>query len=101
MTDDDERIDALERRVSELEATTRALRGYVGDRRAVAASVERRADAALAAVDRIETDSNCGANIDRIETNGDCGANLDRIETNGDCEANLDRIETNGDCGEP
>lgn len=54
--DDDERLDALERRVRELEAATRALRGYVGDRRAVAASVERRADAALAAVDRLEDD---------------------------------------------
>ncbi|MEZ3144280.1 hypothetical protein [Halobaculum sp. MBLA0143] len=60
MTDDDDRIETLERRVSELEAATRALRGYVGDRRAVAASVERRADAALAAVDRIETDDDCG-----------------------------------------
>lgn len=61
VTDDDERLDALERRVRELEAATRALRGYVGDRRAVAASVERRADAALAAVDRIEDDDGDGS----------------------------------------
>jgi hypothetical protein len=44
----------LERRLTDLEAAVEALRGYVGGRRAAVTSVGRRADAALAAVDRLE-----------------------------------------------
>lgn len=44
----------IEARVSELEAATRALRGYVGEVRSVNTDVERRADAALAAVENLE-----------------------------------------------
>lgn len=44
----------LEDRVAELEAATQALRGYVGGVDAVDRDVERRANAALAAVDRFE-----------------------------------------------
>lgn len=47
-------VDRLDDRVAELEAATRALRGYVGGVRAVNESVERRADAALAAVESLE-----------------------------------------------
>jgi hypothetical protein len=48
-----ERVDGLERRVDDLEAAVQAVRGYVGAVRAVNRDVERRADAALAAVDRL------------------------------------------------
>lgn len=44
-------LDTLADRVAELEAATQALRGYVGNVRAVNREVERRADAALAAVE--------------------------------------------------
>ena len=49
-------VGRLDDRVTELEAATRALRGYVGGVRAVNESVERRADAALAAVESLEAD---------------------------------------------
>ena len=50
------RLDELDGRLTDLEAAVQALRGYVGGRRGAVASVGRRADAALAAVDRIERD---------------------------------------------
>jgi len=56
-----ERVSALESqlgdaedRIAELEAVTQALRGYVGNVRSVNEDVEQRADAALAAVERLE-----------------------------------------------
>lgn len=48
------RLDALETKVDDIDAATQALRGYVGNVRSVNRSVERRADAALAAVDSLE-----------------------------------------------
>jgi uncharacterized coiled-coil protein SlyX len=58
--DAEKRLDALEARaadlddrVTELEAATQALRGYVGGVRAVNRDVERRADAALAGVESL------------------------------------------------
>ncbi len=47
-------LSEAEDRITELEAATQALRGYVGNVRSVNEDVERRADAALAAVDRLE-----------------------------------------------
>ena len=47
-------VTTLDDRLAEVEAATRALRGYVGGVRAVNESVERRADAALAAVESVE-----------------------------------------------
>lgn len=47
-------LEALQEDVAELEAATRALRGYVGNVRSVNESVEERADAAIAAVESIE-----------------------------------------------
>ena len=44
----------LEERTAELEAAVQAVRGYVGNVRSVNDEIESRADAALAAVDRIE-----------------------------------------------
>jgi hypothetical protein len=48
-------LDDLDDRVTELEAATQALRGYVGSIRAVNEDVERRADAAIATVERLES----------------------------------------------
>ncbi|WP_058994522.1 hypothetical protein [Haloarcula sp. CBA1127] len=50
----EERIDDIDERTAALEAATQALRGYVGNIRAVNEDVEQRADAALAATDRLE-----------------------------------------------
>ncbi|WP_101296263.1 DUF7310 family coiled-coil domain-containing protein [Halegenticoccus soli] len=49
-----EAVERLDDRVAELEAATMALRGYVGNVRAVNRDVERRADAALAGVEALE-----------------------------------------------
>jgi hypothetical protein len=50
----EDRLAELDERVTELEAATQALRGYVGNVRSVNEDVEQRADAALAAVERLE-----------------------------------------------
>jgi len=50
----EERVDDIDERTAELEAATQALRGYVGNVRSVNDEVEQRADAALAATDRLE-----------------------------------------------
>lgn len=50
----EQRIDDIDERTAELEAATQALRGYVGNVRTVNEDVEQRADAALAATDRLE-----------------------------------------------
>ncbi|MUV51248.1 hypothetical protein [Haloarcula sp. CBA1122] len=50
----EQRIDDIDERTAELEAATQALRGYVGNIRAVNEDVEQRADAALAATNRLE-----------------------------------------------
>jgi len=49
------RLDDLEEQVSELDAATQALRGYVGNVRSVNRDVERRAETALAKVEEIES----------------------------------------------
>ncbi|GAB7094901.1 hypothetical protein JCM30237_20540 [Halolamina litorea] len=54
--DVDGRLDTLETRVEELDAALQAVRGFLGGVSAVNESVERRADAAVAAVDRLETE---------------------------------------------
>jgi DNA repair exonuclease SbcCD ATPase subunit len=48
------RLDEVEERLDELDAATQALRGYVGNVRAVNQSVESRADAALAKAESVE-----------------------------------------------
>lgn len=50
-----ERIETLESTVADLEAGLQAVRGYVGTVEHVNDTVERRADAALAAVERLES----------------------------------------------
>lgn len=48
------RLDSLESRVDELDAAVQAIRGFLGGVSAVNEAVERRADAAVAAVERLE-----------------------------------------------
>lgn len=50
----EERVADIDERTSDLEAATQALRGYVGNVRSVNEDVEQRANAALAATDRLE-----------------------------------------------
>lgn len=49
------RVDDIDDRVSELEAATQALRGYVGNIRSVNTDVEQRAETALATVESLES----------------------------------------------
>jgi hypothetical protein len=49
-------VATVEERLDELDAAVQALRGYVGAVRGVNRDVERRADSALAKVERLETD---------------------------------------------
>ena len=53
LDDLESRVGEVEARLDELDAAVQALRGYVGAVRAVNRDVERRADAALSAVDRL------------------------------------------------
>ncbi|MFC5367037.1 DUF7310 family coiled-coil domain-containing protein [Salinirubrum litoreum] len=55
------RTSEIETRLDELDAAIQSLRGYVGAVRAVNREVERRADAALAAVDRLDDADDAGA----------------------------------------
>ena len=48
------RLDELEAQVADLEGAMEAVRGYAGNVRSVNEDVERRADAAVATVDRLE-----------------------------------------------
>jgi len=50
----EDRLHDIESRLDELDAATQAVRGYVGNIRSVNEDVAQRADAALAAVDRLE-----------------------------------------------
>ena len=58
----EERLDALETRIEELDAATQAVRGYVGNVESVNEDVERRANAAVAGVEALE------ARVDDLES---------------------------------
>ncbi|WP_224269886.1 DUF7310 family coiled-coil domain-containing protein [Haloprofundus salinisoli] len=68
----EERLSEFDDRLSELDAAVQALRGYVGGVRTVNRAVERRADAALAAVESLERDRSDGDAVEEI---------LDAVET--------------------
>lgn len=55
LDDLEHRVATVEERLDDLAAASQAVRGYLGGVRVVNAEVERRADAALAAVERLET----------------------------------------------
>lgn len=73
-------VDDVDDRVAELEAAVQALRGFAGGVRAVDESVERRADAALARVERLEAEfrERDGAQSDdEVVTDSDSGPETD------------------------
>lgn len=80
-------LDDLADRVDELEAATQALRGYVGNVRAVNQSVERTADAALAKAEEIEAEVLDG---DGSDGTAPCGCRTRRSGV-GDDERNANR----------
>jgi chromosome segregation ATPase len=82
------RLDDAEERLADLDAATQALRGYVGNVRAVNESVERRADAALAKAESVETQLD---EAQSVETQ------LDEVEPG---EKEAERRETKGDLDE-
>lgn len=61
------RLETLENRVDELDAALQAVRGFLGGIQAVNEAVESRADAAIAAVERLERRLD-EANPERVET---------------------------------
>lgn len=94
-----ERLDAVEadletvaERVDALEATVQSLHGYVGELEAVNDRVERRADAARAAVERLEDERGLGgsAHGGRADTDsGSVGGNSENCDgRNGTADGN-------------
>jgi len=77
-----ERLDEVETRLDDLDAATQALRGYVGNVRAVNDSVERRADAALAKVQAVEAE--CDDDRDLPDQNTPVVRRADRRPTDSD-----------------
>lgn len=80
LTDD---LDALTERVDALEATVQSLHGYVGEIEHVNERVERRADAARAAVERLD-DQQRGHTPERVQYASDQGSPTDDIDTESD-----------------
>jgi hypothetical protein len=65
------RLDDVETRLDDLDATTQALRGYLGGVDGVTEDVERRADLALAKAEAVETavfDGDDGLAVERLDT---------------------------------
>lgn len=69
------RVATLESRVDELDAALQSVRGFLGGVSAVNEAVERRADAAVAAVERLET------HVDGERPSTADGATVDASET--------------------
>ncbi|KTG09718.1 hypothetical protein AUR64_08740 [Haloprofundus marisrubri] len=68
----------FDERLSELEAAVQALRGYVGGVRAVNRDVERRADAAIAAVESMERERSSSDAVAEIVSEVDSDTSDDR-----------------------
>jgi len=94
-----ERIDDLEATIADLEAGLEALRGYVGSIDHVNESVERRADAALAAVERLEAAPKTPPPIATASTNTGDETETDPSETDSETTGSdsdpglLDRVK--------
>ena len=99
-----DRLDDLETRVAELEAAVQAIRGYVGEVRAINEDVERRADRALRKAEAVErnvgvarpgstTSRRPGTEPDdgNSRTNARAGANADAdADTDADTDSTVD-----------
>jgi len=78
-------VEALDDRLAELEAAVQALRGFAGGVRAIDDAVERRANTAIARVDRLE------AELARTEAATPTDAETDRDRLDGDEDAARDQ----------
>lgn len=88
----DDRVDEMDDRLSELEAATQALRGYVGNVRAVNEDVRERADLALEAVESLdETTSHDPEQVERGDTDAD-----PRLELETDARPGQPRTDSDG-----
>lgn len=76
LADLEDEVTTLLARVDELDAATQAVRGYAGGISAVNEAVERRADLALATVERLERrlDPEPGLTVERLADEGVSGA---------------------------
>lgn len=104
LTDD---LDSLTERVDAVEATVQSLHGYVGEIEHVNERVERRADAARAAVERLDDQSH-GRMPERVERASDRASSTDDgdttppgdhtadrpVESDEDAESLLDRLRS-------
>ena len=95
-----DRLDDLETRVAELEAAVQAIRGYVGEVRAINEDVERRADRALRKAEAVErnvgvarpgsaTSRRPGTEPDDEDPRTDTGAAVN-VNTDADADAAAD-----------
>lgn len=75
------RLATLESRVDELDSAVQAVRGFLGGVSAVNEAVERRADAAVAAVERLEDRLDGEGAIDGSHVRADLDERLDDPET--------------------
>ncbi|WP_152040592.1 DUF7310 family coiled-coil domain-containing protein [Salinigranum salinum] len=83
------RLDDVETRLDDLDATTQALRGYLGGVDGVTEDVERRADLALAKAEAIEAavfDDDDGLAVERL----DAGRQRPAIDTDDDEDSSTD-----------
>ena len=97
------RVDDLEDRLLELEAGLQAVRGYVGNVNHVNEAVERRANAAVAAVERLESTPPRLATVQRPDesergddgsSNGSDSAPSARTDTHETDASAIDRLRT-------
>lgn len=81
----DRRVATLESRVDDLDAAVQAVRGYVGNVRAVNREVEQRADAALAATESLTGDRDRTPSPDDSAMEASDGASSCRTDEGSDC----------------
>jgi hypothetical protein len=91
------RVDDLEETVAELDAGLQAVRGYAGNVRAVNREVERRASAALAKVETLESSLDERAHTDRPST--DQRTSRRALDTDDPDEPGRDRVDRESHTG--
>lgn len=98
------RVATLESRVDELDAAVQAVRGFLGGVSAVNEAVERRADAAVAAVERLESRLDGSEEVDTLDEGGDAFGERGKGDSFDDGEGlsvSFDETENETTNGEP